>query len=211
MSSMLVSVQHGQICWGGHSGTVTVCSESKLHHCWVYYICFLLLALHWHYSCTASIMLYNPHCSHWGHTIVPAWYTVRDLTSLWNKSTEQTLANPYRALKQRCANVKDVQPTALRQMPGSTWSKHMCVASLSAAVTVGGKVKGMKCLGSNRAWLKQSPWPGQEANFMQLTREDEGGEKASWTRSTQQPNCTTLPSVHNSQSTDEKDKEWYHT
>lgn len=56
-----------------------------------------------------------------------------------------------------------------------TWSKHMCVASLSAAVTVGGKVKAMKCLGSNRAWLKQSPWPGQEAKFMQLTREDEGG------------------------------------
>lgn len=27
----------------------------------------------------------------------------------------------------------------------------MCVASLSAAVTVGGKVKAMKCLGSNRA------------------------------------------------------------
>lgn len=38
---------------------------------------------------------------------------------------------------------------------------------------MGGKVKAMKCLGSNRAWLKQSPWPGQEANFMQLTREDE--------------------------------------
>lgn len=38
-----------------------------------------------------------------------------------------------------------------------TWSKHMCAASLSAAVAVGGKVKVMKCLGSNRAWLKQRP------------------------------------------------------
>lgn len=60
------------------------------------------------------------------------------------------------------------------------WSKRMCVASLSAAVTVGGKVKAMKCLGSNRAWLKQSPWPGQEANFMQLSREDEGREREEW-------------------------------
>lgn len=94
-----------------------------------------------------------------------------------------------------------------------TWSKRMCAASLSAAVTVGGKVKAMKCLGSNQAWLKQSPLPGQEANFMQLTREDEGKRRgrAPWTLRTQQPNCTTLPSVHNNQSTDEKDKEWYHT
>lgn len=90
---------------------------------------------------------------------------------------------------------KDVRgKTSLGWTPGPfpTWSKHMCVASLSAAVTVGGKVKAMKCLGSNRAWLKQSPWPGQEANFMQLTRErmkgGGGGGGAPWTQSTQQPN-----------------------
>lgn len=53
----------------------------------------------------------------------------------------------------------------------------MCAASLSAAVTVGGKVKAMKCLRSNRAWFKQSPRSGQEANFMQLTREDEGTKR----------------------------------
>lgn len=159
-------------------------------------------------------MLCNPHCS---HTIVPAWYTVRTWvagpsllcgTQAWSRNW-LTL---YGALKHRYAHVKDAQSMALGWTAGScpTWSKHICVASLSAAVAVGGKVKAMKCLGSNRAWLKQSPWPGQEANFMQLTRED-GEEGASWTRSTQQPSCTTLPSVHNSQSTYEQDKEWYHT
>lgn len=97
---------------------------------------------------------------------------------LWgDKSSEQTLANPHRVPTQRRANVKEAQPTAFSWASGScpTCREHMRVASLSAAVTVGGKVKAMKCLGSNRAWLKQSPWPGQEANFMQLTREDEGG------------------------------------
>lgn len=78
----------GKICWGGHRGKVTVCLKTNFitaestttASCW--------LALCWHYSCTASIMLCNPHCSHRGHTIVPAWYSVKALTSLWNKSTK---------------------------------------------------------------------------------------------------------------------------
>lgn len=51
-----------------------------------------------------------------------------------------------------------------------TWSKHMWVASLSEAFTVGGKVKEMKYQGSSQAWLKQSPGAGQEASFKQRER-----------------------------------------
>ena len=119
-------------------------------------------------------MLCNPHCSHRGHTIVPAWYTVRTWAASLLCGTQTPVGSIGGSKNTDALMLKDARPMAFSRTPGSrpTWSKHICVASLSAAVTVGGKVKAMKCLGSNRAWLKQSPWPGQEANFMQLTRED---------------------------------------
>lgn len=80
----------------------------------------------------------------------------------------------------------------------------MCAASLSAAVTVGGKVKAMKCLRSNRAWLKQSPLPGQEANFMQLTREDEGKRRrGGGLRELWVPNNPIAPHCHLSTTTNQ--------
>lgn len=117
------------------------------------------------------------------------------------------LSSPcWRALERpsyRCAQVEQKWFSAV-QLSLALSGLSTCLASLNAAVTVGGKVKTMKCLGSNRAWLKQSPQPGQEANLVQHTGEDRVG--ALWTPSTQQPSCTTMPSVHNSQSTYEQDK-----
>lgn len=109
----------GKICWGGHRGKATACLKTNFitaeptttASCW--------LALRWHYSCTASIVLHNPHCSHWGHTIVPAWYTVKALTSLWNKSMRQTLVNPERSLKPRCVTFREARQTAFSWTPGS--------------------------------------------------------------------------------------------
>lgn len=120
----------GEICWGGHRGKAIACLKTNFitaestttASCW--------LALCWHYSCTASIVLRNPHCSHWGHTIVPAWYTVKALTSLWNKSMRQTPVNPGRALKPAmCSRLeKPGRPHSVGRLalaPYLIWA-HMC-------------------------------------------------------------------------------------
>lgn len=140
----------GKICWGGHRGKVTTCLRANFITAESTTTASCCL------PCAGITAALSPLCSvilTEVTTIVPACRHCR------------IHADPGFLCK-------EFRQTTLTRMLGScpTWSEHMCVASLSAAVTVGGKVKAMKCLGSNRAWLKQSPWPGREANFMRLAR-----------------------------------------
>lgn len=91
--------------------------SQPLYHCWVYYCSFLLLALRWRYSCSASIMLCNPHCSHRGHTIVPACHCSRALTSLWDTSMRRTLTRTCTGLWN--TSERDVRLMSFSWMPGS--------------------------------------------------------------------------------------------
>lgn len=91
--------------------------SQPLYHCWVYYCSFLLLALRWHYSCSASIMLCNPHCSHRGLTIVPACHCSRALTSLWDTSMRRTLTRTCTGLWN--TSERDVRLMSFSWMPGS--------------------------------------------------------------------------------------------
>lgn len=91
--------------------------SQPLYHCWVYYCSFLLLALRWHYSCSASIMLCNPHCSHRGLTIVPACHCSRALTSLWGTSMRRTLTRTCTGLWN--TSERDVRLMSFSWMPGS--------------------------------------------------------------------------------------------
>lgn len=178
---------------------------SQLHHCWVYYNCFLLLGLHWHYSCTASIMLCNPHCSHRGHTIVLAWYTVKALTPVWNKkSMKQTLSNqPW--LQSSIVLKRD--PAVGIQLgawlrPYLIWA-HVCSLIKCSSLLWVARLKRWNAWGPTEHDLNKAPGPDGRPNSCSPQVRPGGG---SWTQRTLHPNCTALLSVHSSQSTDNKNR-----